>query len=962
MPIPPALGWYSIPGTTIDTVALYGPGSTAKITAAWCGGCMDTLRNRMIIWGGGHDDYSGNEVYVVNLSGTPSVARITPDGSRSSAKAYGELGVYDPTTPTSRHTYGFIDYISSTDRMFSGTYAQSNVDGFRSSWTLDLAASPPTWHLSFPGGVGYTLPNAPGSGTNAACAYDPTTDCVYMTDFGTSLAPANALHCYHVATNSWTAYAPYSSYGNDDVGYFVMAIDVTRRKIWMFGDTTQGYYDISAAPGTVTWNPVTTTGPQNIVNVGNPGLAVDPVTGHVFGIDSQNIGGAANLVYELNPTTLVWTSLSYPGGPPADGGYVIAGVRNGVYGRWRYYAPEKVFILCLSTQSNAYSFRATSSVPDTNPPTDPSGLTATAASQSSINLGWSGSTDPEGSQVTYLIERCTGAGCATFTQVGSVNHPTLTFSDTGLTPNTLYRYRVRATDSAGNNSGYTSIAQATTLAADTTPPTDPTGLTATAASYSAANLSWTGSTDAGSGVRGYYVERCAGSGCTTFAQVGGIINATSYIDSALAASTFYRYRVRAQDNAGNFSNYSNIASVTTLASGILQVGSTKPYTTLAAAIAVAQNGDTIECDPETYQNDTCTINQQNITIRGVGGGRAFFKWDTGNMDTNVTLLPNDQGIIRFFGSGLLQNLEFAGAAGVSQNCAGIRYGATGDTTIDNCFFHHNQNGILGNNSGVSGVCTIQNSEFAFNGWFDGSAYGHNIYMGHSRMLVFQYNYTHDSQHGGHTLKTRCDYSYITYSHISTKNSDGSLEIDFSNGGICVALGNIIEQGASSSNSTIVSYGGEGITNTAPAQQFYCVNNTFYSWRSPGGTFIQIVNSPALAQLQNNAYSSATGGTFLVGTATSLTNNHNYPLPDTDWVDVANANFKLNNASSPAVNGGIAAGNVQDVTYPLSLTPQFEYKLEMQKTMRATSGTAIDAGAYEYPLSGPTIKLVMVRKF
>ena len=53
---------------------------------------------------------------------------------------------------------------------------------------------------------------------------------------------------------------------------------------------------------------------------------------------------------------------------------------------------------------------------------------------------------------------------------------------------------------------------------DTTPPSDVTGLTATAVSPIQINLSWTAATD-NIGVVGYRVERCQGAGCTTFAQI-----------------------------------------------------------------------------------------------------------------------------------------------------------------------------------------------------------------------------------------------------------------------------------------------------------------------------------------------------------------------------------------------------------------------------------------------------------
>ena len=53
---------------------------------------------------------------------------------------------------------------------------------------------------------------------------------------------------------------------------------------------------------------------------------------------------------------------------------------------------------------------------------------------------------------------------------------------------------------------------------DTTPPTAPANLTATATLATQINLSWTASTD-NVGVTGYKVERCSGAGCANFAQI-----------------------------------------------------------------------------------------------------------------------------------------------------------------------------------------------------------------------------------------------------------------------------------------------------------------------------------------------------------------------------------------------------------------------------------------------------------
>src|ERR1700680_1688710 len=216
---------------------------------------------------------------------------------------------------------------------------------------------------------------------------------------------------------------------------------------------------------------------------------------------------------------------------------------------------------------SAYSSTASASTSkSTTPPTAPSALTATAASATQINLSWTASTDNVG-VTCYLVARCQGAGCTVFAQIGTTTGTTTTFSDSSLTPSVSYSYRVRATDAANNLSAYSNISSATT-SPDTTPPTAPSALTATAASATQINLSWTASTD-NVGVTGYRIERCQSASCSSFAQIG-TSPTTTYNDTGLAASTSYSYRVRATDAAGNLSAYSGTASATTQAGGAAQ--------------------------------------------------------------------------------------------------------------------------------------------------------------------------------------------------------------------------------------------------------------------------------------------------------------------------------------------------------------------------------------------------------
>jgi fibronectin type 3 domain-containing protein len=205
------------------------------------------------------------------------------------------------------------------------------------------------------------------------------------------------------------------------------------------------------------------------------------------------------------------------------------------------------------------TFKAASA--DTVPPTAPSSLTALATSPVQINLAWTGSTDNVG--VTgYLVQRCSGAGCSNFAQVASVPGGTTAYNDTSVAPSTSYSYEIVATDAAGNRSPPSNLASATTLA-DTQAPSAPANLSATPVSGTQVNLSWTASTD-NVGVANYLIQRCTGSSCNNFAQVGSAAgSATTYSDTGASASTSFSYRVVATDAAGNQSLPSNTAIATT---------------------------------------------------------------------------------------------------------------------------------------------------------------------------------------------------------------------------------------------------------------------------------------------------------------------------------------------------------------------------------------------------------------
>lgn len=159
---------------------------------------------------------------------------------------------------------------------------------------------------------------------------------------------------------------------------------------------------------------------------------------------------------------------------------------------------------------------------------------------------------------------------------------------------------------------------------DTTPPTSPTNMAATASSSSNISVSWIASTD-NIGVAGYQVERCLGLACSNFAQVG-TPSIPSFVDTGLTASTGYSYRVRAIDAAGNLSGWSNVVGATTQAASAGRTINVHNLSELYAAFASEQADDTIIIHPDgspyTLNTTALAIDQPNVTVRGSTGNFA----------------------------------------------------------------------------------------------------------------------------------------------------------------------------------------------------------------------------------------------------------------------------------------------------------------------------------------------------
>jgi chitodextrinase len=177
-------------------------------------------------------------------------------------------------------------------------------------------------------------------------------------------------------------------------------------------------------------------------------------------------------------------------------------------------------------------------------PDPPTGLSATALDEGSVDLAWN--THPDEANLDgYRVYR-DGAFVAGTAETA--------YRDTGLDPFTTYVYTVTAVGTDGDESSPSQPATVTTP--DRTPPTVPEDIAAVAVGTQRIDVTWSPSSDEDSGIADYRVFRDG-------AEVG-TPTGTEYQDTGLESGTTYEYRVSAVNGEGLESNLSVVASARTL--------------------------------------------------------------------------------------------------------------------------------------------------------------------------------------------------------------------------------------------------------------------------------------------------------------------------------------------------------------------------------------------------------------
>jgi hypothetical protein len=334
-------GWYEIPNTTLQAVAP-DPTTYADIQAVegascvigcWGGGFADTARDRLVVWGGGHDGYFGNEVYALDL-GARTLLRLT-DPSTGSALA--DLNAcpetYSDGRPAARHTYNGPQYLPGEDLYFMAGAGLPPCGNFSDGvWTFDPKVL--SWTSQDPSGG----PNPEENGSVPQEATDPNTGLIYEVEANTGV-----FWSYDLSGNAWSNLGNVTACSALDA---TTAIDPLRHLYFCIGNG--GFNKITIPPGGpyVATDLSSAAGCSVLVNASAPGFAYDSARNAMVGWQ----GGNAVYVYDADTNSC--TAQSYAGGPPAQS-------QSGTYGRWRYFPNLDVFALVNDWSQNAYTLRLT---------------------------------------------------------------------------------------------------------------------------------------------------------------------------------------------------------------------------------------------------------------------------------------------------------------------------------------------------------------------------------------------------------------------------------------------------------------------------------------------------------------------------------------------------------------------------------------------------------------------------
>jgi hypothetical protein len=271
----------------------------------------------------------------------------------------------------------------------------------------------------------------------------------------------------------------------------------------------------------------------------------------------------------------------------------------------------------------------TAAAPDTTPPVI-SGVTASNLTSAGAVITWT-TNEAATTQVDYGLTTSYGSSTTLNSTLVTSHSQTLS----GLTVSTLYHYRVRSLDGAGNTSMSGDFTFTTTSASDTTPPVI-SGVTASNLTSTGAVITWTTNEAATTQVD---YGTTSGYGATTTLN-SALVTGHSQSLSGLTASTMYHYRVRSADGANNPAVSGDFTFTTTSASDTTPPGDPQNFTATPGDQQITlswtnpSDGDFVGVRIR-YRTDRYPVGDTDGTLLGDFTGQP-----TGGMSTIHTGLQN----------------------------------------------------------------------------------------------------------------------------------------------------------------------------------------------------------------------------------------------------------------------------------------------------------------------------------
>jgi hypothetical protein len=428
----PPIGWQPIPDTVLTKECpesgLFGYRYADKcknIVYAWSGGALDAEGGRLFLWGGGHNDYYGNEVYALDIH-RQTLKRVTepaPPADPKAKPAQGQLAPFDGTQPNSRHTYDGMAYLAEHGLLwaFSGGLA-GTIGPFLDNKTWLFSPETNSWRLDQPKG------DIPEASNAVVSAYDPYTNKVFLHN-------RHALYSYTYHPDGGT-YRLLNNQGSKGLGTNA-AIDPENRRMLIIGNGQQILYDLKPTSG-YRRIPAPLKGDADFIRKHNaPGLAYNSKDGHLYAWPGDG------KLYRFHMDTLSWEGLAFNGDPGPQ-------ARHGTFGRFDYVPSLNSFVLLNNPREDAYLFRLPTHA-DNEPPTGPTNLQASHPYPGALALQWQAATDNFGV-----------AGYRVFANgklVAEVNDTQ--FKSMQYKPGDTVVLQVRAFDSAGHESAKSPSLQVT---------------------------------------------------------------------------------------------------------------------------------------------------------------------------------------------------------------------------------------------------------------------------------------------------------------------------------------------------------------------------------------------------------------------------------------------------------------------------------------------------------------------